>query len=153
MTQTVASDANGSSAHGEISPADAMMIAHSASDAIIVASADGTITFWNPGAERIFGYTAADALGRSLDLIIPGRLRQRHWAGWDAVIGGTPSKYGPADMLRVPAVRADGQQISVEFTITALTGDDGSIHAIAAILRDGTAMFNQLRELRAAARL
>ena len=49
------------------------------SDAIIAADKDGVVRFWNPGAERIFGYTSEDAVGQSLDIIIPERLRKRHW--------------------------------------------------------------------------
>ena len=52
------------------------------SDAIIAADKDGIVRFWNPGAERIFGYTSEDAIGQSLDIIIPERLRKRHWDGY-----------------------------------------------------------------------
>lgn len=51
-------------------------------DALIVADAAGLIQFWNQGAERLFGYPAGEALGQSLDLIIPERLRARHWTGF-----------------------------------------------------------------------
>ena len=135
--------------YGELNGPDAVAVLHTGGDAVIIAAADGTITFWNAGAERIFGRPPSDALGRSLDVIIPARLQARHWQAWDAVMGGAPSKYGPSDTLKVPAVRADGTSISVEFTITALREADGSIRAIAAILRDTTATFEQIRALRA----
>lgn len=127
---------------------DAVAILHTASDAVIVAGADGTITYWNPGAERIFGYSAGEAVGQSLDLIIPERLRQRHWTAWDKVVGGAPSRYGAEDLLSVPSARADGTALSVEFTITVLHHQDGSIRAIAAVLRDATKRFTEMRELR-----
>jgi PAS domain S-box-containing protein len=57
--------------------ADAVLL--TPSDAIIAADRDGIIRFWNPGAERIFGHFSGEAIGRSLDLIIPERLQQRHW--------------------------------------------------------------------------
>jgi PAS domain S-box-containing protein len=132
-----------------LSPEDAAAILAGAGDGVIVAKSDGLIAYWNAGAERIFGHTAEAAVGQSLDLIIPERLQQRHWTGWDKVMGGEPSRYGAADMLAVPSVRADGEQISVEFTITVLHEPDGSISAIAAILRDVTARFQETRTLRA----
>lgn len=132
-----------------LSPSDAAAILSSAGDAVIVAGSDGLISYWNAGAERIFGHAAEAAVGQSLDLIIPERLRQRHWSGWDAVMAGAPSRYGGADLLAVPGVRADGEQISVEFTITVLREPDGSIRAVAAILRDVTARFQETRSLRA----
>lgn len=132
-----------------LSPEDAAAILSGAGDAVIVATSDGLIAYWNAGAERIFGHKADAAVGQSLDLIIPERLQQRHWTGWDKVMGGEPSRYGAADMLAVPALRADGEQISVEFTITVLHEADGSIRAVAAILRDVTATFQQTRALHA----
>lgn len=132
-----------------LSPQDAAAILDGTGDAVIVATPDGLISSWNAGAERIFGHDAQAAVGQSLDLIIPERLQQRHWTGWDKVMGGAPSRYGAADMLAVPSVRADGEPISVEFTITVLHDQDGSIRAIAAILRDVTARFQETRLLRA----
>jgi PAS domain S-box-containing protein len=87
------------------------------SDAIIAADRDGIIRFWNPGAERLFGYSRDEALGQSLDLIIPQRLRQRHWDGYSRVIQTGHSRYGNNDVLAVPAHRKDGATISVEFAM------------------------------------
>jgi PAS domain S-box-containing protein len=85
------------------------------SDAIIAADSKGIIFFWNPGAERIFGFSPDEALGQSLDLIIPERLRQRHWDGFSRVMEASQSRYGESDVLAVPALRKDGTTISVEF--------------------------------------
>lgn len=85
-------------------------------DAIIAADRDGVITFWNPGAERIFGLTGEKAIGRSLDIIIPIRLRGLHWDGWRSVTAGGRSRYGDGDVLAVPAVGPDGAALSVEFS-------------------------------------
>ena len=60
---------------------DCHALVATAPDAIIASGADGKIVLWNAGAERIFGWTEAEALGRSLDLITPERLRARHWEG------------------------------------------------------------------------
>ena len=82
---------------------------HSASDAIIATDRDGHITFWNPGAERIFGFTAAEAIGQSLDLIIPENLRARHWSGFRHTMATGTSRYGHGDLLSVPGLTKDGR--------------------------------------------
>ena len=87
-------------------------------DAIIAADRAGIIRFWNPGAERLFGYARREALERSLNLIIPERLRQRHWDGYNHVIQTGHSRYADSDLLSVPAIRKDGSTISVQFTVT-----------------------------------
>ncbi|WP_236020283.1 PAS domain S-box protein [Sabulicella rubraurantiaca] len=119
-----------------------------ASDAIIVADEDGIIRFWNPGAERIFGIPASDALDQSLDLIIPEPQRARHWAGFQRVIETGESRYGSDGLLAVPAMRGDGSRISVEFTIVPLHGPNGRMEGMAAILRDVTRRFEEMRSLR-----
>src|SRR5574338_551075 len=85
-------------------------------DAIVAADRDGIICFWNPGAERIFGYASKEVIGHSLDLIIPERLRQRHWDGYRETMKTGKSRYGDGDILYVPALRRDGATISIEFT-------------------------------------
>src|SRR5688572_3110305 len=83
------------------------------SEAIVVSNADGRIVFWNPGATRIFGFDAAEAVGQSLDLIIPEKLRARHWQGYRHVMETGRSRYGEGDLLSVPALTKDGRRISV----------------------------------------
>ena len=118
------------------------------SDAVVAADRDGIVRFWNPGAERIFGYAAAEAIGSSLDLIIPERLRQRHWDGFRKTMATGESRYGEGDLLSVPALRNDGTTISVEFTITPLKDASGRIVGIAAVMRDVTKRFEEMRELK-----
>lgn len=118
------------------------------SDAIIAADEEGTIFFWNPGAERIFGYTSADAVGRSLDIIIPDRLRHRHWDGYRQVMKSGESRYGRGDVLAVPGTTKDGNQISLEFTIILLRNQIGELIGFAAIMRDVTKRFEELRALK-----
>jgi PAS domain S-box-containing protein len=120
----------------------------SMSDAIISSDSDGRITFWNPGAERIFGFSRSEAIGQSLDLIIPGRLRARHWEGYTDVMRTGESRYGHGDLLSVPALRKDGTRLSIEFTIVPLKDDAGAMTGMAAVLRDVTARFEELRALR-----
>ncbi|HEY2616274.1 MAG TPA: PAS domain S-box protein [Acetobacteraceae bacterium] len=122
------------------------LVARSA-DAIVYADNAGVIRFWNAGAARIFGFAEAEAVGQSLDLIIPQNLRQRHWQGFTATMRTGESRYGAGDLLAVPALRKDGTRISVEFTILAFRGEDGGIVGIAATLRDVTARFEQTRAL------
>ncbi|HVY58068.1 MAG TPA: PAS domain S-box protein [Xanthobacteraceae bacterium] len=118
------------------------------SDAIVAADAEGIIRFWNPGAERIFGYSREAALGQSLDIIIPERLRKRHWDGYAEVMKTGESRYGQGDVLAVPAMRQDGRGISVEFTIVPLRAADGRLAGMAAIMRDVTTRFEEMRALR-----
>ena len=117
-----------------------------AGDAIIVADPEGMIRFWNPAAERVFGFTAGEAQGCSLDLIIPERFRPRHWAGYREVMRTGRTRYG-VDVLRVPALRKDGQRISIAFTVTLLQAD-GRVTGIAAIVRDETARWEEEQQMR-----
>jgi PAS domain S-box-containing protein len=116
-------------------------------DAVVVCDHEGKISFWNPGAERIFGYAHAEAVGRSLDLIVPERLRERHWQGYTRVMRTGQSRYGSSDVLSVPALRKDGTTISVEFTVYPLS-EDGRMIGIAAVMRDSTKRFNEMRSLK-----
>ena len=118
------------------------------SDAIVAADKDGIIRFWNPGAERIFGYSSDAAVGASLDIIIPERLRQRHWHGYNEVMNGRESRYGHGDILAVPSIRKDGAAISIEFTIVPLHNDAGTLIGLVAILRDVTKRFEEMRTLK-----
>jgi PAS domain S-box-containing protein len=119
-----------------------------ASDAIIAADRNGIITFWNAGAERIFGHPSGEAVGQSLDLIIPERLRAAHWRGFSEVMRTGTSRYGSGDLLSVPSTRSDGQRISLEFTVALLHDAEGQMIGVAAILRDVTVRFQELRTLR-----
>ena len=118
------------------------------SDAIVYADAEGVIRVWNRGATRVFGFAEAEAVGRSLDIIIPENLRERHWQGYRATMRTGQSHYGDGQILSVPAVRKDGAWVSVEFTIVPFSDDAGRMIGIAAIMRDATARFEELRALR-----
>ena len=115
-------------------------------DAILYADRDGIIQLWNNGAERIFGYSAEEALGQSLDLIIPEKLRQRHGDGFHKTMATGETRYG-TDMLAVPAMHRDGSRLSVEFTIALLQDDNGQPRGVAAILRDVTAQRQKEKKL------
>jgi len=121
---------------------------HSASDAIIATDREGHITFWNPGAERSFGFTAGEALGQSLDLIIPENLRARHWSGFRHTMATGTSRYGHGDLLSVPGLTKDGARISVEFTIVLLRNGAQETTGTVAVIRDVTKRFAEMRELK-----
>jgi PAS domain S-box-containing protein len=110
----------------------------SRSDAIIVADLRGAIGLWNPGAERLFGHPAADALGQSLDFIIPERLRARHWEGFDHWVATGEGRHKAGDILAVPALHRDGHTLKLQFTLTPLAGNDGTTTALIAILHERT---------------
>jgi PAS domain S-box-containing protein len=116
-------------------------------DAVMVCDANGAIVLWNPACERLFGHTEAEALGQSMDMIIPERLRKRHWEGYDKTMATGITKYGH-DVLRVPAVDKQGNSLSIAFTVAMLYGADGKVSAIASIVRDETARFNEERALK-----
>ena len=127
----------------------ALTLAREAPDAIIYADSQGVIRFWNHGAERVFGFAEGEALGQSLDIIIPERLRARHWAGYRATMRSGVTRYGAGEILAVPATHKDGRRISVEFTVLPFPDEAGRMIGIAAILRDVTARFEEMRALRA----
>jgi PAS domain S-box-containing protein len=116
-------------------------------DAIIYADRDGLIRLWNAGAEAMFGYQAGEAIGQSLDLIIPDKLRARHWEGYHRVMATGETRYGAGDLLAVPGLHKDGSRMSLEFSIAILRDDSDQILGIAAILRNVTARWEQDRAL------
>ena len=118
-----------------------------AGDAIIVADPEGHIVFWNSAAVRIFGFSEAEAIGCSLDLIIPERQRERHWQGYAQVVRAGVSRYA-AEVLRVPARHRDGHRLSIAFTVALLRTADGSVGSVAAIGRDETQRWEEERALR-----
>ena len=116
-------------------------------DAVVFGDAQGVIRLWNAGAEAIFGFTAAEAIGQSMDIIIPERLRGRHWDGYHRTMATGVSRYGAGDLLAVPAVTNDGRSISIEFTIQMLKGPAGEILGPVAVIRDVTKRFQREKEM------
>jgi PAS domain S-box-containing protein len=115
-------------------------------DAVVFCDRGGIIRLWNHGAERVFGHTSDEAVGASLDLIIPESLRERHWTGYKAVMMTGVTKYD-TKVLAVPAQRKDGSRISIEFTV-ALIRDRGQLLGAAALIRDVTERWERERAQR-----
>lgn len=116
-------------------------------DAIVVADKQGAIELWNPAAERLFGFSSGEAIGKTLDLIVPERFRERHWAGYRNTMATGSTRYAH-DELRVPALHKDGRPLSIAFTVGLLYGPDRQVTGIVAAIRDDTARFDEEQKLR-----
>jgi PAS domain S-box-containing protein len=119
-----------------------------APEAIVVTDAEGIIRLWNHGAERVFGHSAAQTVGESLDLIIPEKLRERHWAGYRQTMATGRTRYGDT-LLSVPATHRDGHRLSIEFSVALLRDEAGRIAGISAIMREVTDRRDAEKALRA----
>lgn len=133
----------------ELDDAQLAELVRTLADAVVVADPEGAITFWNDAATRLFGWSAEEAIGQTLDLIIPERLRQRHWTGYHQTMATGHTRYGDR-LLEVPALHRDGRTLSIAFTVTLLgaKGADAP-HAVAAVMRDDTERWQERRRLRA----
>jgi PAS domain S-box-containing protein len=126
---------------------DFQALVTSVGDGIMASDAQGLIVLWNPACTRMFGYTETDALGKSLDLIIPQRQQKPHWDGYNKTMATGITKYGN-DVLRVPAIHKDGHTLSIAFTVSMLHNPDGSVSAIVAVIRDESVKFAEERALK-----
>ena len=122
-------------------------IVETAGDAVIFSDRDGIIRLWNRAAEGIFGYTKTEAVGQSLDLVIPERQRDLHWKGYGKAMLDGVTKSG-SETLAVPAVTKDGERISIEFTINLLRDGEGKVLGPVAVVRDVTARWFREKEMR-----
>ncbi len=122
-------------------------IVQNAQDAVVFADRDGIIRLWNAGAEAMFGYRAEEAVGQTLDLIIPERLRARHWEGYRKVMTSGATRYG-REVLKVPGIRKDGTRVSLEFSVILLRDETGHLLGPAAIIRDVTARWEQEKAMK-----
>ena len=116
-------------------------------DAVIVCDRAGLITLWNPGAQRMFGYTEDEALGQTLNLITPERLRSRHHDGYAHSMDTGTTRYSN-DVLRVPAINKAGENMSIAFTVAMLKDAAGEVTGVAAVIRNETQRFAEDRALK-----
>lgn len=136
--------------HDGCIPSDAILatLVRDLADALVVADADGIITFWNGAAGQLFGWSEAEAIGQTLDLIIPDRLRSRHGSGYRRVMTTGVTEYA-GRLLQVPALHRDGRRLSVAFTVTFVQSPDSATPAgIAAVIRDDTEAWEERRRTR-----
>jgi PAS domain S-box-containing protein len=116
--------------------------------AIIVGDREGIVRLWNASAQTMFGWSAEEVLGKSMDMIIPEKHRPRHWEGYDRVMATGVTKYG-RNLLAVPALTKDGRRISIEFNVVLLKDAEGRVLGIAASMQDVTARWERDKTLRA----
>jgi PAS domain S-box-containing protein len=126
---------------------DYQQLVESIGDAVVVCDAAGAIIVWNDAAVRMFGFTREEALGKSLDIIIPERQRQRHWDGYNKSMSTGETRYGN-DVLRVPALHRDGRNLSIAFTVAMLYDEARKVTAIVAVVRDETQRWSEERQMR-----
>ena len=126
----------------------AAAVVRESGEAIVVTDPAGIIRLWNDGATRIFGFPAEEAMGQNLDLIIPEKLRDRHWKGYFQTMATGHTRYGES-LLSVPATHRDGHRLSIEFSVALLRDGVGQIVGISAIMREVTERRNAERALRA----
>ena len=106
-------------------------------DALVLSDTGGTIRFWNAAAERLFGYTREEAVGQSLNLMIPERFRPAHDAGFARAIATGHLRAGTR-VLRTRSNHKDGRKLYVDFTFALLKAPEGHVAAVYAIARDAT---------------
>ena len=122
-------------------------LVNNAPDAMLISDREGIIRFWNSGAEQMFGYTPAEAVGQSLDLFIPENLRGRHWEGYNRVMASGETKY-KTGLLSSPGIRKDGVRVSLEFSMVLLHDEGGAMTGCASIMRDVTERWKKEKELK-----
>jgi PAS domain S-box-containing protein len=118
-------------------------------DAVLICDRTGTVRYWNMAAERVFGFRATEVVGAAMDVIIPERLRARHWAAWDTAMKSGATRYGEGQSLAVPALHKDGRRVSIEFSIQLLKDADDAVEWIVAFIRDVTERYDREKALRA----
>jgi PAS domain S-box-containing protein len=116
-------------------------------EALVFADTGGVIRAWNPGAEAVFGYSAADAIGRNLDLIIPENLRQAHWRGFERAIAEGATRHGRRAMI-TRALHATGDKLYVDMSFAVVRDCSGAVIGAVAVARDATERYLEERRLR-----
>lgn len=125
----------------------AELLVEQSPDAVVFAGTDGMIQVWNAAAAAMFGYTAAEAMGQSLDIIIPESFREAHWKGFDRALEAGDTKYrGKA--LPTKANKANGETFYVELSFAIVHDEEGAVIGALAHARDITERFEQDRTTR-----
>ncbi|PWW44364.1 PAS domain S-box-containing protein [Melaminivora alkalimesophila] len=119
-------------------PPPAQHILADLADALIYADRGGTIRLWNTAAAALFGFSAEEALGQSLDLIIPEHLRAAHWRGYERAMERGATSRG-AEVRTTRGVHKDGRRLYVDMSFCVVTDGAGRVLGSAAMARDATA--------------
>jgi len=123
----------------------ASLVLAQAVDAVIYADTDGTIRLWNAAAEKLFGFPSHDAIGASLDIIIPERLRDAHWRGYRAAVqSGATRLAGRATLTK--GLHRSGRSLYVEMSFSVVKDAAGHVIGSVAIARDVTERQLKARE-------
>jgi PAS domain S-box-containing protein len=146
-TRTESDVTEGSNVAGVTEEWLAAAVVKESPEAIVVTDPAGIIRLWNDGATRMFGYSAQEALGQNLDLIIPEKQRDRHWKGYFQTMATGYTRYGDK-LLSVPANHRDGQRLSIEFSVALLRDDADQIVGISAVMREISERRNAEKALR-----
>jgi PAS domain S-box-containing protein len=112
-------------------------IVEQAADAVIFADCEGAIRLWNHGAETVFGYSASEVLGTSLDVIIPERFRHSHWHGFENAIEKGQTKY-KNKVLTTESIHKDGRKLYVDLSYGLVKADNGAVVGALAMGRNCT---------------
>jgi PAS domain S-box-containing protein len=117
-------------------------------DALICSDRAGTIVRWNRASSVLFGYSAEEALGQSLDLIIPEHLRAAHWKGFDAAMASGVMKLAGRPTL-TRALPKDGRKLYIEMTFALVHDANGDVLGSVAMARDVTERVERERAAKA----
>ncbi len=127
--------------------ASAAHILRSIPEGLICCDLEGIIRVWNGGAEKIFGWSAAEAVGQNLDMIIPERMRKAHWDGFHAALVRGTVKPGRTSMI-TRSLHKSEEFIYIDMSFEMVHGDAGEMLGSLAVVRDATKRFNDEKALR-----
>ena len=122
-------------------------IVDQASEAIVFADTGGVIRVWNTGAQALFGFDRAEAVGNSLDLIIPERFRRAHWDAFDKAIANGHTRLG-SQVRTTRSLHKDGRKLYVDLSFGLVADAAGTVIGALAVGRDGTGRYLEERALR-----
>ncbi|TCS39333.1 PAS domain S-box-containing protein [Paucimonas lemoignei] len=136
-----------SSLTGPVLPSLYQDIFRDVADAMIFSDVDGVIRLWNPAAEAVFGYTASEAIGQSLDLIIPESLREAHWRGYRQAMSRGATVHGRRSSI-TRSLHKSGQTLYVDMSFAVIRDETGKTIGSAAMARDATLRYTEEKRLR-----
>lgn len=116
-------------------------------EAVIFCDLEGVVRVWNGGAEKVFGWTAEEAIGQSLDMIIPERMRKAHWDGFNQAIARGGVKPGRTSMI-TRSLHKTEESIYIDMSFEMVRNEAGDMLGSLAVVRDATKRFTEEKALR-----